>query len=75
MFHSTSISLFSNMNLKNVRIAIRALAVATLFEGGLAACATNPDSNGHVTISDSATSIGYVRSSRPPSHSSGEAAG
>jgi hypothetical protein len=63
------------MNLKNVRIAIRALAVATLFEGGLAACSITPDANGHVTIPDSATSIAIVRSSRPPSHSSGEAAG
>ena len=83
-------------NLKNVRIAMRALAVATLFEGGLAACAINPDSNGHVdisgttiadnafnacttlksiTIPDSVTSIGVVRSSRPPPHSSREPAG
>ena len=34
---------------KNVRIAIRALAVAALFMGGLANCAS-VDSNGHVTI-------------------------
>ena len=77
-------------NLKNVRIAMRALAVAALFKGGLAACASTPDSNGHVTITgvlakyayqgcttlisvtitDTVTSIGEVRSSRPPPHSS-----
>jgi hypothetical protein len=34
---------------KNVRIVIRALAVAALFKGGLANCAS-VDSNGHVTI-------------------------
>ena len=83
-------------NLKNVRIAMRALAVAALFKGGLAACAITPDSNGHVTITgvsvggeaykecdtlisvtigDSVTSIGDVRSSRPPPHSSREPAG
>ena len=82
-------------NLKNVRIAMRALAVAALFKGGLAACTITPDSNGHVTITgvladsayiqcttltsvtigDSVESIGEVRSSRPPPHSSREPAG
>ena len=83
-------------DLKNVRIAIRALEVAALFKGGLAGCAVEPDSNGHVTItgttiagyafyacnslisvtiSDTVTSISFVRSSRPPPHSSREPVG
>ena len=96
MFHSTSVNLFSNMNYKNPRMVVPALAVVALLVAVLAGCATPPDVNGHVditgtsiagsafytcttltsvTIADTVKSIGDVRSSRPPFHSSIKPAG